>query len=302
MPVPQRWVGIDQGYSQMGLAVIDATGKILAVHRTREPRGNGHDRDVALARLHRLLARVDALRDAPVHLAGYCYEHSGVAEAFADAGWTVAGQKALNDVVGVYGLTPMPGHVVVACCGTFSQAVYIDERQAVRWPGGTAAAQLPEWPLCGQAYADFLVNWSRNEPASPTAKAVRAILGHTPEGGSPEPTADHWADLGPLLSDSLEHPTARAFLAQAAAAVVETRNVFWRHAGTPQPCDLVLGGGAVADDRLWSLLAEHCRTQGLHVHRAAGEPSVGLARYALSHPEADPWSFIGDKPPDWLSS
>ena len=301
MPVPHRWVGIDQGYSQMGLAVVDDTGEVLAVHRTREPSGNGHDREIALARLRHLLARANALRDAPVHLAGYCYEGSGVAEAFTEAGWTVAARKALNDVVGVYGLTPMPGHVVVSCCGTFSQVVYIDDRQAVRWPGADIAPGLPEWPLCGDAYARFLVTHARTAPATPLARTVRETLGTLPPPGE-APPPDQWPRLAPLLSAALDDdPVARAFLTRAAATVVETRNALWPRADPPRPCDIVVGGGAVSDDRLWAFLSEQWRGHGVRVHRATGEPSVGLARYALTHPDADPWAFIGEERPDWLS-
>jgi hypothetical protein len=296
----QRWVGIDQGWSQMGLAVLGAADDVLVVHRTREPSGNGHDHATALARLRGLLARADAFRHAPVHLAGFCYEGSGVAETFAEAGWTVAGTKALNDVVGPYGLTPMPGHVVAACCGTYSQVVYVDDRHAIRWAGGDV--RLPDWHLCGEAYAGFLVERARTAPATPLARAVRDTLGGTlPPAGEGVPTA-RWADLGPLLSAAIDSdPAARAFLTRAAAAVVDARNVLCGAAKRPDRCPIVLGGGAVADDRLWAFLSEQWRAVGVRVDRAAGEPSVGLARYARRHPDADPWSHVGSQRPGWLS-
>ena len=294
-----RWVGIDQGYSQMGLAVLDARGQVLASAQSRGPVGNGHDREVALARLVRLLAAVDGLRHAPVRLAGYCYQHSGVCEAFAEAGWTVLGVKALNDVMGVYGLTEMHGHVLVAGCGTFSQVVYVDDQQAVRWPGDDVTEQLPEWLLSGGAYARFVVDSARQQTGAPTADPMRRVaevLGAVPA----EPTPPHWAKLGPILSGMVDAPATRAFVRQAGASVIATRDVFWRNLATVQPPDVVLGGGAVRDARLWALLAEQWRAQGARVTRAVGDPAVGLARFAMSYPEADAWAVIGHRRPAWL--
>ncbi len=272
-----RWIGIDQGYSQMGLAVLAPDGQVLASERTSRPAGDGHDREVALTRLRRLLARVAHLGTEPVRLAGYCYQHSGVAEAFAAAGWTVAGTKALNDVVGVYGLTAMRGHVLVAGCGTYGQLVYIDHLQAVRWPGEDVRPRLPDWLLSGEAFARFVAR----DPAIPAAV---------------------FAQVGPRLSESLEDPPAQAFLSRAADAVVETRDVFARHAGAAgSPPEVVLGGGAVRDDRLWQRLSAGLAARGVAAHRAAGDPAVGLARYAAAFPVADPWAFVGRERPAWLS-
>jgi len=275
----ERWVGIDQGYSHMGLAVIDADGRTLASERTREPAGDGHEPDVALRRLRVLLGRVAGLRDGPVRLAGFCHEGSGVPEVFAEAGVTVRGTKALNDVVGVYGITEMRGHVVVAGCGTYSQVVYVDEGQAVCWPGDDVAAQLPQWLLFGGAYARFVAE----------------------RRGGEEPPPRRWAELGPLLSDMLHDPAAREFLTLAATALAQTRDVFWRETGVARPPDLVLGGGAVADPRVWAALSASARALGVGVERAQGDPAVGLARFAMVHPDADPWAFIGRVRPGWLS-
>jgi hypothetical protein len=80
----------------MSIAVLDEADHVLAIERTREPRGDGHKRDVALARLRDLLSRLGGLREAPVQVSGYCYEHTGVHESFTEAGWTVVASKALN--------------------------------------------------------------------------------------------------------------------------------------------------------------------------------------------------------------
>lgn len=295
-----HWVGIDQGFSQMGLAILGPGGDVLASEKTREPAGDGHDREVALARLRTLLARVEAWRDVPVHLAGYCYEESGVAQAFAAAGWSVAGTKGLNDVLGVYGLTAMRGNVVVAGCGTYSQVVYVDDHQDVRWPGDDVAERLPEWLLSGRAYAGFIVERARQgaDPATGDLRAaVRRLLG----AASVETTPQAWGALGRLLPDVVDVPGTRAFLHHAAAAVLATRDVLWGHSGAARAPEVALGGGAVRDDRLWAPLAGLLAAQGAAVSRVEGGPAVGLARFALAHPEADAWAVIGRRRPAWLS-
>ena len=293
---PVRWVGIDHGYSQMGLAVLTPEGQVLASVRTQDPPGDGHDRGIALLRLHGLLHRLTALRGTPVRLAGYCYAQSGVHAAFAEAGWSVAGAKALNDVVGVYGLSAMSGDVVVAGCGTFSQVVYVDPRQAVRWPGDDV--RLPEWLLSGQAYARLLATLAGEAGAPPGwAEQVGAAGGAAGVESAPAT----WARLGPLLSASLDVPVVRAFVARAATAVRQSRDVLWQQAGTAGPPEVVLGGGAVGDDRLWALLVECLRPLGIRPRRAVGDPAVGLARFALAHPDADPWAVAGRVRPAWLS-
>lgn len=297
-----RWVGIDQGYSQMGLAVVASDGTVLASARTREPVGDGHARDVALARLGRLLPRVEHLRDVPVRLAGYCYEKSGVCEEFRRSGWLVEGWKALNDVMGVYGLTAMRGHTVVGGCGTFGQLVYVDRDQTVRWPGDDVAARLPEWPLSGRGYANFLVSLAKEAPraAAPPpdwVRSVDAIVGSASVDDSPQT----WSALGPLLGGMLSMPEARAFVSRAVTAVIETHGVLWRCSGADGPPALVLGGGGLSDGRLWALVADDLRRQGVGAERAQGDLAAGLARFAMAHPEADPWAVIGDVRPAWLS-
>lgn len=295
----RHWVGIDQGFSQMGLAILGPGGDVLASEQTREPAGDGHEREVALARLRTLLARVEAWRDVPVHLAGYCYEQSGVAQAFAAAGWSVAGTRGLNDVLGVYGLTAMRGNVVVAGCGTYSQVVYVDEHQAVRWPGDDVAERLPEWLLSGRAYSGFLVEWAGQgaDATGDLRAAVRRLLGPAPVEATPQA----WGALGRLLPGLLDEPGSRAFLTRAAAAVLATRDVLWGHSGAARAPEVALGGGAVRDDRLWAPLAGLLAAQGASVARVEGDPAVGLARFALAHPEADPWAVIGLRRPAWLS-
>lgn len=278
-----RWVGIDQGYSQMGVAILDVDGTPLVSERVRDRYTDGHDRAVALARLHVLLGRLEPFRDAPVRLAGYCYADSGVAEAFAAAGWTVTGTKALNDVVAVYGLGAMRGHAVVAGCGTYGQRVYVDARQAVCWPGEDIEPEIPEWLLSGQTYARFV--------------AERGLAG---EAAEVEASPWRWAELGPAFSAMLHEPDAQRFVARAAAAVVQTRDVFWRHSGASRPPDVLVGGGAVAAEPLWAALEERARACGVPLCRVEGPPAVGLARFALAHPDAEAWAVIGRVRPAWL--
>ena len=278
-----RCVGIDQGYSQMGIAILEPGGALLASERLREPHTDGHDRAVALSRLHVLLARLKPFRDAPVRLAGYCYADSGVAQAFEEAGWTVVGTSALNDVVGVYGLSDMRGHAVVAGCGTYAQVVYVDARQAVRWPGEDVAPELPPWLLSGEAYARFV-----------------AEQGRAPDGADVAASPWRWAALGPALTGMLDAPDARRFVARAAEAVVRTRDVFWRHSGRSRPPDVLMGGGAVAAPGLWAAVEKQARARGVALRRVEGPPAVGLARFAMTHPDADAWAVIGETPPAWL--
>src|SRR5690606_38540638 len=125
-----------------------------------------------------VLAKLRPFRGEPVWLAGYCYEHSGVVEAFQQEGWTVAGVTPLNDVLGVYGLTPMAGHAVVCGCGSWPQAVYVDEANHIRWPGEDVAASMPDGLPSGWAYANFLVGHARRDPGDESlARAVEEKLG-----------------------------------------------------------------------------------------------------------------------------
>lgn len=295
----RRWVGIDCGFSQLSIALIDDSGNVLAVERTRSPTGDGHERTVALDRVLELLPRLNHLRDQPVTLAGYCYDHAGVIEAFQQAGWTVAGVKALNDVVGVYGLTEMRGDVLVCSCGSWSQVVYVDSENNIRWPGDDVAEMLPEWKLSGWAYGKFLVDLtSRNEAVYP--KLAQAV--HERLGGDPlSPSDGRWWALGPLLSSYLHLPAVKDFISENANAVVKTRDLISRYAGCADPPEIVFGGGALHDDRLWDVLSRELQARGVTARRVQGEPAVGLARYARRHPDADPWSFVGRMKPSWLS-
>lgn len=294
-----RWVGIDCGFSQMSMAIIDERDRILAVERTRQPRGDGHQREVALARLRELLTRLRSLRDEPVWLAGYCYDHADVYEAFEQEGWTVAGGTPLNDVVGVYGLTDMPGHVVVCGCGSWSQVVYADRANAILWPGDDVSGMMPKWLLSGWAYANFLVDFAAQNPRTQLAlaRAIEEKLG----GTSIDRADGRWGELGPLLSSLVDRPDVRRFLSQAAAAVVETRDLFWRVIRSTEAPGIVIGGGAVRDDRLWAVLEFELQSRGVRALRVVGEHAVGLARFAKHNPGVNAWSFVGAKKPSWLS-
>lgn len=116
-----------------------------------------------------------------------------------------------------------------------------------------------------------------------------------------ESSGDRWVDLGQLLSRVLEHPAVRRFLGRAADAVLGTRDVLWRNTAVLRPPSIVLGGGAVRDERLWVVLENDLRSRGVNVSRVVGEPAVGLARFAMRNPDADVWGFIGRKRPAWLS-
>ena len=311
------WVGIDCGFSQMSAAVVDESGRVLAVERTREPPGDGHTRDVALARLRRLLERLRGVRDksgGPARLAGYCYDHSGVREAFEQEGWRVEGCTALNDVVGVYGLTAMQGNVVVFGCGSWSQVVYVDPANTIFWPGEEIASAMPDWLPSGSAYARFLVEYVSQTPGANTglARVAAEKLGADPAAGAIDGSAGRWGELGPLLSSALDLPEVRRFLSQAAAAVRQTRDLFWEavqaaraahgsHGLDVQPPGVVMGGGAVRDDRLWSVLQTELASRGVNATRVVGEHAVGLARFARHNPGANAWAYLGEKKPSWLS-
>lgn len=294
-----RWVGVDCGFSKMGIAVLDQNGQVITAMRTYKPEGDGHSRDVALARLHVLLEQMHSFRELPVHIAGYCYDHSGVLEAFAGAGWTIVGSTALNDVVGIYGLTAMQGNVVVGGCGSWPQIIYVDEANTINWPGDDVVTELPEWLLSGHAYAellDFMARKGKRAGLAWLAREVRQRL-----GGSLEQCDHRWGSLGPLMSQMLEHPEVRRFLEKAVRAVKETRDVFWRHSMARHAPSVVLGGGAVSDERLWALLRDELQSHGVVVKRVTGEPAVGLARFAQENPKANAWGFIGRKRPAWLT-
>jgi hypothetical protein len=293
------WVGIDCGYSQMSVAVLEQDGHVLAAERTRLPSGDGHSREVALARVRVLLERLNGLSHLPVRLAGYCYDHSGVVEAFRGSGWTVIGADPLNDVVGIYGLTDMRGNVVVGGCGSWPQVVYIDKANAVCWPGEDVAAEMPEWPLSGWRYARFLLDLSRRDDLGLSSWLKEAVIERL-GGEDLDRSSGSWGALGPLLPEVLERVEARRFLSAAADAVVETRNVLWKHSGSDDAPGVVIGGGAVGDERIWTFLRSEFESRSIDVRRAEGHPAEGLARFAMRNPQADAWAFIGQVKPSWL--
>ncbi len=295
-----RWVGIDCGYSQMGIAVLDEADHILAAARTHQPQGDGHSKEVALARLRILLNRIHAFRDSPVRLAGYCYEHMGVYETFRDAGWHVIGSKALNDVIGIYGLTDMPGNVVIGGCGSWPQVVYVDEANVVHWPGDDVTTEMSDWLLSGWCYAKFLVKLSQRKDLPQVdwlRQAVRERLGEADLIKS----NDRWGTLGTLLPQMLECPEVRQFLAAAASAVVETRNILWKYSLHHSAPAVAIGGGAVSDERIWAVLGSELQSRGMTVNRVVGNHAVGLARFAKHNPDVNAWAFIGRERPSWLS-
>jgi hypothetical protein len=49
----------------MGIAVLDQNGQVITAMRTYKPEGDGHSRDVALARLHVLLEQMHSFRELP---------------------------------------------------------------------------------------------------------------------------------------------------------------------------------------------------------------------------------------------
>ena len=295
-----RWVGIDCGYSQMTVAVVDVGAGVVALERTREPSGDGHSCGVALARLHTLLGRLRGARHEPASLAGYCYTHSGVVEAFREAGWSIEGCMALNDVVGFYGLTEMRGNALVGGCGSFDQVVYVSHDNNVQWPGDDLSAELPRWLLSGREYAAFLVDLAGRDAESRVAWLAQAVS-DTLGGQNLESSDGRWGQLGPLLTKLLDHPAVGHFIADAADSVAQTRLVFQRHLGLSEPPAVILGGGAVSDEGLCSMLSAELESRGTVVTLARGEPAIGLARFALRNPGADAWSYVGREKPSWLS-
>jgi len=93
---------------------------------------------------------------------------------------------------------------------------------------------------------------------------------------------------------------ARRFLSAAADAVVETRNVLWKHSGSDDAPGVVIGGGAVGDEMIWAFLRSEFESRSVEVERAEGHPAEGLARFAMRNPQADAWAFIGQVKPSWL--
>ena len=298
--VVARWVGVDCGYSHMGVAVIDEDGQVLAIVRTHLPRGDGHSRAVALARLNVLLERLNSFADIPVWLAGYCYEHSGVLEAFEDTGWTVVGSKALNDVVGIYGLTDMRGNVIVGGCGSWPQMVYIDKANTVCWPGEDVLADMPAWPLSGRSYAEMLIRLSKRDDLGDQGSLRQAVYERL-GADSIEQSGDRWGTLGPLMAQVLEYPEVRGFLSAAVDSIAKIRDVVWRYAAIDETPGIVVGGGAVSDEQLWAVLQSEFMSRSVAVERVEGDPAVGLARFARHNPDADAWAVIGQVRPSWLS-
>ncbi|MDF2685709.1 MAG: hypothetical protein K0S55_890 [Clostridia bacterium] len=296
----ERWVGIDIGYSQMTIAIIDAGINIIALECTREPFGDGHNREVAISRLRILLQRLSYFKNVPVRIAGYCYGHSGVLEEFKNAGWTVDGFMALNDVVGFYGLTDMKGHAIIGGCGSFSQVVYVDVANNVYWPGDDVKAKLPRWMLSGWDYATFLLGLTKqsvSDELSWLSQEVRDILG----GETLETSGHRWSYLGPLLRRLFGYEELNQFIIKAVENVIKTEKVFRHYIKKAELPRFIFGGGAVREDNLWSLLCVELQKQGVeNIIRVQGEPAVGLARFAAFNPNSDAWSFIGYKRPSWL--
>jgi hypothetical protein len=295
----ERWVGIDCGYSQMTIAILDDRVNIIALERTCEPIGDGHDRGVAIARLKVLVNRLKDFSCVPVKLSGYCYDNSGIIETFREAGWTVNGCKALNDAVGFYGITNMSGNTIIGECGSFSQVIYVGSDNNIYWPGDDVAAELPNWMLSGWSYASFLLELSKRENTCELTwlrQAVRDILG----GGTIKISDNRWSYLGPMLERLNGTTELEQFLARAAESVLKSKDIFMRHMRVCEPPKIILGGGAVQNDELWSELKTEFEKRGEDVIRIEGEPAVGLARFAAYKPNANPWAYIGSKRPSWL--
>jgi len=265
------WAGIDCGYSHLTVSLLDDLGETLIICDAREPLGNGHDPSVALARLQAILPQLQKWRTAPITLAGYCYTDAGVRAAFEAAGWRVVDAVALNDVVGVYGLSQMEANVVVAGCGSFSQLIYVDHYHNICWPSDQLVAELPVWPLSGEAYGDFI---------------QRAYPDRTYQ----------------LLSESLDQVATQHYLRQAAQTITAIRNAFWHASGlaSASPPKVVVGGGAIRHEGLWQWVAQALMEVDCSLERVQGEQAIGLIRYAVRHRTANAWGYIGDRPPSWL--
>jgi hypothetical protein len=297
--VIERWVGIDCGYSQMTIAILDDRINLIASERTCEPTGDGHNREVAIARLKVLLRDLSDFSSVPVKLSGYCYEDSGIIETFREAGWIVNDCKALNDVVGFYGLTDMSGNIITCGCGSFSQVVYADIENNICWPGEDVDAELPNWMLSGWDYASFLLELSKRENSCELVwlqKAVQDTLG----GDALKTSGHRWSYLGPMVEGLLGTNELGQFLAHAADSVIQTKNVFMEHLKGYESPRIIFGGGAVRSEALWAALKSEFVKRGESVMRVEGEPAVGLARFAAYNADANPWAYIGLKRPSWL--
>lgn len=274
-------VGIDCGHSHLTVAIVDGSERVLAIQSANTPGGDGHNREIALSRLRQVLPRLGEFSRQPATLAGYCYGHSGVREAFEKAGWSVERTFALNDVVGIYGLSGMPADVVVGGCGTSSQVVCVDAAGCVGWPGADVERELPEWLVSGRAYASFL----QESGLMPPAVSV----------------SHRWVESGRLMNELIDEPAARTFIGRAAEAVRQTVDVLWKNFDGDLTRTVILGGGAIAGERLWATLHGELLSLELDPQHVVGDPAVGLARYAIRFPSADPWRFIGTERPVWLN-
>lgn len=278
----------------MSVAVVDEADRVLAVERTYMPRGDGHRREIALSRLAVLPDRLQHLRQVPVQLCGYCYDHTGVEELFVQAGWTVVSIMSLNDVVGIYGLSDMVGHVIVGGCGSWPQVVYVDNNHSINWPGEDVASHMPQWLLSGWAYAHFLLDLS-NEKNDAQGMWLRREVREKLGGDRIDRSDARWGDVGPMMTQILDWPEVRQFLRKAVDAVLLTQDVIRRERLHDPAPSIIVGGGAVWHNEIWRVLETEFWARGIVVHRVTGEHAVGLARYAKHHPKADPWAVIGRK-------
>lgn len=297
--MPERWVGIDCGYSQMAIAILDDRTNLIVLKRTYHPVGDGHSREVAIARLKLLLRQLDSFKSVPAKLSGYCYEHTGVVEAFRQAGWEVEGYKALNDVVGFYGLTDMRGNVITFGCGSFSQVVYIDGKNNICWPGDDVAAKLPDFMLSGWGYASFLLDLSKQDKSGEMAW-LREVVRDTLGADSLEASGHRWGYLGPVMERLLGTDVLKQFLSHVADTVIRIKDVFMEYLKVDEPPQIIFGGGAVRSEAIWAALKSELAKRGEDVIRVEGEPAVGLARFAAYNADANPWAYIGLKRPSWL--
>ncbi len=288
------WVGVDAGDSQVGVAIVDLSGSVLAESRVVEalPEPSPERRGAVEGRLATALEELEGFVSRPVIVAGD-------AKPFLHQGWNVRDAIMLNDIIGHYGRTSMPGNCIVAACGSYRQVVWVDDDHNIRWPSDDLAHRLPHWLLSGHAYATLLTS----ELALPAVRKLLELARCDPLTAAEPGHAALWRDLGVVLADNLDDRRVSAFVLEAATAAAETFHVFREEIGADHPPPtFVLSGGAVIHNELWALVQATLRSHSIVAERPnQPSPAVGTALYAMRYRDRDHWSHLGAKPPGWQS-
>ena len=282
------WVGLDRGSSQLSIAVVAEDGTLLGEAQNLVlPAVQGRAaRDVE--RLRSLLPTLDQFRGRNLVLVGEAGDD--FVQLLRAEGWVVARTVAFNDVVNHFGLGEMPGNCIVAACGSWHQVVWIDHERNVRWPGEDVTSLCPEWRLRGYSYVEFLLK--RHRDVLPPGSRTNDLLG--------QEHAPMWRQIGGIFASLAEERDVLQFLEDGAARLVETYRVFCHAANPPGLPSMAMGGGALADDRVWSVVASAVERAGIPLTRLMGSPAVGAVRFAQRYGDRQVWGWFGECRPGWL--